>query len=487
MNELIKAGDLSRQYGVSTRTLRYYEEMGLLQSQRTDEYAYRMYDEQALNRLEQILILRKLNISIKDIQYIFSTDSSKAVLDVLSKKAQNIDDDISLLYELKQIVLSFIRQIEKSDFNKQEDVNQLYQKASEIEKALTNSGYEGNSAQTLDLDSIAMRTRRMLNVRVVELPTRPIAIYYSYIDLPNGNYDKLPEDLKQFNDIFYPAKFSRFNGPIRDFEDFVVLPENYPADPSFIISEFTGGLYAVGLMQGDGKYGMMADISSLYKWIGENGFIYREDVEMFRNDLPSQGNYPPVSEMYFPVVRNDEQKPAAILKNADAVLSKIKIKQTHKIDLGTLVQEGTTVSNMKDGELIIYEHSHDGRMSTEDKYSFPIMVKLNARTDSTNLRLGYAKAGFAFNWELSVSNPSGDDINGEVFHVPGLYLPARYFADIVWILDRNYMAIIVNGDVKYYKTDMNTDGTNGLSDYVDIAAAWGSTVTVNELEIFELE
>ena len=76
MNELIKSGDLSKQYGVSTRTLRYYEEIGLIQSQRTDEYAYRMYDEQNKNRLEQILILRKLNIGIKDIQYIFSADSS---------------------------------------------------------------------------------------------------------------------------------------------------------------------------------------------------------------------------------------------------------------------------------------------------------------------------------------------------------------------------------------------------------------------------
>jgi len=94
MGELIKSGDLSSRYGVSTRTLRYYEEMGLIQSKRVDDYAYRMCDEQALNRLEQILILRKLNISIKDIKFIFSTENSKAVLDVLSKKAQNIDEDI---------------------------------------------------------------------------------------------------------------------------------------------------------------------------------------------------------------------------------------------------------------------------------------------------------------------------------------------------------------------------------------------------------
>ena len=67
------------------------------------------------------------------------------MLDVLAKKAKNIDDDISLLHELKQIVISFIRQIEKNDFNKQEDVNQLYIRASEIERAFSDSEYKGVS------------------------------------------------------------------------------------------------------------------------------------------------------------------------------------------------------------------------------------------------------------------------------------------------------------------------------------------------------
>ena len=52
----------------------------------SDGYAYRMYDERAVKRLEQILILRRLNISVKDIKRIFSTEGSKVVLEVLEKK-----------------------------------------------------------------------------------------------------------------------------------------------------------------------------------------------------------------------------------------------------------------------------------------------------------------------------------------------------------------------------------------------------------------
>ena len=104
MGELIKIRDLSSRYDISSRTLRYYEDMGLITSTRSEDYAYRLYDENAIKRLEQILILRKLNISIKDIQRIFDTSGSEVVLEVLGKKVENIDGEITLLHELKKIM-----------------------------------------------------------------------------------------------------------------------------------------------------------------------------------------------------------------------------------------------------------------------------------------------------------------------------------------------------------------------------------------------
>ena len=144
MTDLIKSGDLAGRYGVSTRTLRYYEEIGLLESRRTQDYAYRMYDAANIKKLEQILILRKLNIGIKDIQRIFDTAGSETVLEVLGQKVSAIDEEVALLHELKEIVIDFIRQIEKADFSKDADVKLLYDKAKEIETQLTGSAYAGN-------------------------------------------------------------------------------------------------------------------------------------------------------------------------------------------------------------------------------------------------------------------------------------------------------------------------------------------------------
>ena len=161
MNELIKIRDVSTKYDISARTLRYYEDMGLITSTRSDDYAYRLYDEAAVKRLEQILILRKLNISIKDIQRIFNTSGSEVVLEVLSKKVDAIDEEVSLLYELREIVLEFIHQIEQADFGKESDVRLLYEKAKEIETQLINVDYEGNPSNVNRLLEVTEKLERL--------------------------------------------------------------------------------------------------------------------------------------------------------------------------------------------------------------------------------------------------------------------------------------------------------------------------------------
>ena len=164
MNELIKIKEVSDKYGITTKTLRYYEKMGIIQSHRTHDYAYRMYDEEALKRLEQILILRRLSVSIKDIKCIFDTSGSEVVLEVLGKKVEDIDEEVALLYELKEIVLKFIRQINQADFSKDSDVKMLYEKAKEIEN------------QIVDENSNDADTSEEKEINILRLPTEPAFI-----------------------------------------------------------------------------------------------------------------------------------------------------------------------------------------------------------------------------------------------------------------------------------------------------------------------
>ena len=109
MTGLIKIREVTERYNIPARTLRYYEDMGLIESARVADYAYRLYDRQALKRLEQILILRKLNISIKDIQLIFQATGSETVLEVLGRKVEDINEEVALLRDLRDIILEIGR------------------------------------------------------------------------------------------------------------------------------------------------------------------------------------------------------------------------------------------------------------------------------------------------------------------------------------------------------------------------------------------
>ncbi|MCL1951873.1 MAG: MerR family transcriptional regulator, partial [Oscillospiraceae bacterium] len=132
--------------------------------------AYRLYDQAAVQRLEQILILRKLNISIRDIQHIFAAPDSGVVLEVLGQKVQNIDDEVALLHELKEVVLEFIQEIERRDFGDNADIKLLYEKAKDVETHLANVDYIGKPSNVWRLLEAAEKVEREPDILVVEMP-----------------------------------------------------------------------------------------------------------------------------------------------------------------------------------------------------------------------------------------------------------------------------------------------------------------------------
>jgi DNA-binding transcriptional MerR regulator len=58
--------------GVTTRTLRYYDEIGLLTPAGVGENGYRFYDQGNLMRLQQIMFFRELDVPLDDIQLIMT-------------------------------------------------------------------------------------------------------------------------------------------------------------------------------------------------------------------------------------------------------------------------------------------------------------------------------------------------------------------------------------------------------------------------------
>ena len=276
MNDLIKIRDVSSKYDISARALRYYEDMGLITSTRSNDYAYRLYDEIAVKRLEQILILRKLNISIKDIQHIFNTSGSEAVLEVLGKKVDDIDGEVALLHELKEIVLDFIRQIEQADFGNDSDVKNLYEKAKEIEGQLANVSYSGNPSNSNRLLDVTEKMKRAPEVRIIQInPFKALSSGLDTIDNVMGTFQQWQQEHNHLvkKPIYGAPDFLWFEEDMRavwiwSVEDWVTQADV----ESYEIIEFEGGLYAAA-MSVDGDDDINGRVyEGIKKWLETSGF-----------------------------------------------------------------------------------------------------------------------------------------------------------------------------------------------------------------------
>jgi DNA-binding transcriptional MerR regulator len=63
----MKIGDVARRTGVSARTLRFYEERGLLTPSARSDAGYRLYDDDDLRRLMRIVALRQLGLGLDEV------------------------------------------------------------------------------------------------------------------------------------------------------------------------------------------------------------------------------------------------------------------------------------------------------------------------------------------------------------------------------------------------------------------------------------
>jgi DNA-binding transcriptional MerR regulator len=92
---LLKIGEVARRFGVSTRALRFYEEIGLLRPGATTGGGFRLYGDDDLARIEKILQLKgALNFTLDEIRQVIEDDDE---LEALRHEGRSTDDvDVKL-------------------------------------------------------------------------------------------------------------------------------------------------------------------------------------------------------------------------------------------------------------------------------------------------------------------------------------------------------------------------------------------------------
>jgi DNA-binding transcriptional MerR regulator len=108
-------GEISRLVGLSQRTIRYYEEIGLLHSVRRIENGKRVYTDHDVRRLKFINRLKVLGLSLAemvDLEKIYRRQRNNReilpkLLEILDERAAQIDERVAQLVTLKKEIREY--------------------------------------------------------------------------------------------------------------------------------------------------------------------------------------------------------------------------------------------------------------------------------------------------------------------------------------------------------------------------------------------
>ncbi len=113
MSNLVTIGELSLNTGVPTKTIRYYEETGLIPKAQRRPNGYRVYGERATHLLRFIKHARDLGFSVHDVGELLALWNNKKrksenVKRLAEAHLQSIDQKISELQELRQTLTHLV-------------------------------------------------------------------------------------------------------------------------------------------------------------------------------------------------------------------------------------------------------------------------------------------------------------------------------------------------------------------------------------------
>jgi DNA-binding transcriptional MerR regulator len=97
----MRIGELARSLGTSTKTLRFYEQIGLLQAPQRSRSAYRLYDPEAIRIARLVVELRRLDLSLSELQEVVRDQPAmgrrRRLLALMDEKLRSVYLQLSVL------------------------------------------------------------------------------------------------------------------------------------------------------------------------------------------------------------------------------------------------------------------------------------------------------------------------------------------------------------------------------------------------------
>lgn len=299
MDDLQTITQVTRTFGVTTRTLRYYEQIGLLHSKRMEGYSYRVYDEETCQRLREIILLRKLRIPLKEIQELLGNHDVVKAIHIFEDNISGLEDEINSLSTIRNVLKRFVEELQSrvkvnlKNYLLEDDelismvasfstVTLDYKEGKNMEKVNQNERMnqpeKEEVQQIVSMEELNQASKRLnkltdKDVRIVYLPPSAIASYHYIGDEPEAQVNSVIDKFVRDYDLIHKKPELRhygFNAPCpidetgyHGYEIWVTIPEEMEVPEPLVKKYFEGGLYAAHMI----PFGAFDEWGLLEEWL----------------------------------------------------------------------------------------------------------------------------------------------------------------------------------------------------------------------------
>ena len=470
--------DAVKQFGVTSKTLRYYERVGLLEAKRADNNNYRYYNEAEVERIKQIMILRRMQISIKDIIRIYANADMRTLVEVFVNRIDALDEEVGALIELRRITNDFLQTMIQNGITKISAIPLLYE---EMDKQL-NELEERKPVTTEGLTAVSEKLTRPPDVSIIMLPSMRVLSSESKANPQTTDPDGFLRYIQKIG--MMPGNHERFEFQT-DFGDVVIqrIPDTFENTGDFRDYTFPGGLFATANVYLDEDLGER--FRALIKAFDSNKYYqidYSNDGSLrhaaILENLISPDDQRELVSLFVPVKKRLADpalfdKPEEITNISIAEIEAANpVLWTADVELDKMTPINNPHYRMtEDGEV-----EYVGWISTRT-LNTNITVKLPFRVD---VEFRVRKEQMQFAWgadEGSIRLYQGNDLNylfginmntnpderlsqeAICFHQPIYRDYFRYpkrghinrngYNRLTWIIGEKYLTVIINNEIRY--------------------------------------
>lgn len=485
-NELIKITDLTGQLGLSSRSLRYYEQIGLIKSVRPEFEKYRFYDSENIERLKQIIVLRKMQIPVRDILRIYESADMSVVVETFVNRIHAIDDEIGALAELKRITGEFLQTMMQNGVTKISALPLLYE---EIGKQLELME-ERKSVSAADLNAVSEKLAKPLEISIVTLPV--MRVISSYL-----KSNPKVSDTDGFYRFVQSSGIKHGNHERFEFQtgacDVVILrmPDKFANDSKFLDYAFPGGLFAAVNVYLDEDLGER--FRSLVKDFDDNKYYqidYAGDGSLrhaaLLENLISPDDQRELVALYVPVKKRTADpalfdKPEEIAPN-DITIAEIEVQNPVLWTIDVPLDSITPINNphyrvLENGEAEYTGWISTRVLNTNVSVKLPFRVDIEFRIAGLDERFGYGDSegsiiiyhgddsgqfeggSYVRGFGVNMGNRANQLVQAISFYQPifrdYFNFPGRGAVKIgeqnrlTWIVGKQHLAVFIGGEIRY--------------------------------------